>query len=119
MIRGSLKLKLHSAQLTRDVKTFGKMNTFATFEHKTSTHKSEICVSEGKEPSWDDCHFEFLIKNGDDTIQMILYSKNILKNKQIGKALLWIENLVKSGGADWWEDIGYDGKPAGKVHLSA
>ena len=62
MIRGSLTIHLRDAELTRDVKKFGKMNVFVTFEHKTSTHKSSICESEGKEPSWENSHFDFLVK---------------------------------------------------------
>ena len=117
MIRGSLTIHLLSAELMRDVKKFGKMNVFVTFDHKTSTHKSQICESEGKEPSWDNCHFDFLIKENDDTIQMNVYSKNLLKNKEVGKSLLWVENLIRDGGANWWEEIAHDSKPAGKVHL--
>ena len=70
MIKGSLTIKLISAELTRDVKKFGKMNVFVTFEHKTSCHKSDICESEGKEPSWEDCKFDFLIKENDEQIKM-------------------------------------------------
>jgi len=93
------------------------MNVFVTFEQKTLTHKSEICVSEGKEPSWENTHFDFLIKTNDDTIQMTVFSKNLLKNKEVGKSLLWIENLIRDGGSEWWEEIAHDSKPAGRVKL--
>lgn len=115
MIKGSLTIKLIQAELTRDVKKFGKMNVFVTFEHKTSTHKSEICESEGKEPSWENQQFEFLIKDDDEHISLTVFSKNLLKNKQVGQSKLWVENLIKYGGEVWWEQITHEGKPAGKV----
>jgi hypothetical protein len=48
---------------------------------------------------------------------MNVYSKNLLKNKEVGKSLLWVDNLIRDGGTDWWEEIAHEGKPAGKVHL--
>lgn len=46
---------------------------------------------------------------------MNVFSKNLLKNKEIGKSLIWVENLIKDGNVEWWEEIAYGGKPAGKV----
>ena len=84
MIQGCLKIRLLQAELTRDVKKFGKMNVFVTFEHKTATHESTVCVKEGKEPSWEDTSFDFLIKDNDEHIKMHVFSKNILKSKEVG-----------------------------------
>lgn len=117
MIRGCLTVHLQEAELMRDVKKIGKMNVFVQFEHKTATHISPICESEGKKPSWENCHFDFLIKDNNDTIQMNVYSKNILKNKEVGKSLLWVINLIREEGADFWAEITHNNKPAGRVKL--
>ena len=91
------------------------MNVFVTFEHKTATHESTVCEKEGKEPSWEDTSFDFLIKDNDEHIMLHVFSKNILKSKEVGHSLLWVSNMIRYGGEVWWEEIVYDGKPAGKV----
>jgi len=118
-MKGVLSIYLQSAVLVRDVKKIGKMSVFVTFEHDTLTHTSPICHGEGKKPSWEDCQFDFTIYENDDTIQMIVCSKNLLHIKEIGRSLIWVESLLEAGGADWdwWEDVGYDGKIVGQVHL--
>jgi hypothetical protein len=50
---------------------------------------------------------------------MIIYSDNALKNKPIGKAKLWVDNLISQGGADEWHEILHDEKSAGKILLRA
>jgi hypothetical protein len=95
------------------------MNVFATLEHKTSTHKSDVLKDAGKTPKWEKCHFDFLIKEQGETIEMIIYSDNALKNKPIGKAKLWVDNLISQGGADEWHEILHDEKSAGKILLRA
>ena len=94
MLRGVLTIYLQSAVLVRDVKKIGKMSVFVTFEHDTLTHTSPIQRREGKEPIWEDCQFDFTIYENDDTIQMIVYSRNFLHSKEIGKSLIWVENLI-------------------------
>ncbi len=94
MLRGVLTIYLQSAVLVRDVKKIGKMSVFVTFGHDTLTHTSPIQRREGKTPIWEDCQFDFTIYENDDTIQMNVYSRNFLYSKEIGKSLIWVENLI-------------------------
>ena len=95
------------------------MDVFVTFKHGTSSHKSPILDNIGMEPKWKDCHFDFLVKGYHEEIEMGVFDKNPLRNREIGDCKLSIDYLIKNADKEEFYEIFHDKKSAGKILLRA
>jgi len=75
-------------ELTRDVKKFGDMNAFVTFTFCAKEQKSPVLKGSGKTPKWENCQFDFVIKDLEEKIRMEVWGKNAFKNRSVGYAEL-------------------------------
>jgi hypothetical protein len=95
------------------------MDVFATFKHGTSSHKSPILDNIGMEPKWQNCHYDFLVKGYHEEIEMGVFDKNPLRNREVGDCKLSIDYLIKNAEKEEWHEIFHDKKSAGKILLRA
>ena len=105
-----------SANLERDLATFGDMDPFVYFEQGDKNRKTKTHEDGGTHPKWNDM-VEFYIDSYDDELTVAVYDAGMTSDEVIGTCKIKFEKLAWEGGINEEFDLEHDGENAGKIHL--
>lgn len=118
-MKGILTVTLCEGDLTHDTELWGEMDPYAVLKYGELTYKSHVHENAGKHPKWQDCVYEFPIKQLESEVTLNVFDKDLLKDDLVGGTTILVENLTFKGGVDQWFDIYFKEKPAGKIRLKS
>ena len=111
--KGTLVLEILSAELTREVENFSKMDPFAEFVAKMKNnevfkHRTEVANEMGKKPIWKNNTVTLEIDSSPDaapntlnfnqTVTFRVWEKDLTKEDAVGHLLVTVGQLCFNGG---------------------
>ena len=116
---GLLKVKICSANLTRDTEMFGNMDPFCEFKINGDLVKKTAVKDEaGKTPVWDE-EFDYQVKDLSATCYFQVLEEDNFSNDVVGDGTCSIQDLCQDNGSDANYPISFEGSSAGTVRLSS
>ena len=120
-ISGKLLLTICSANLLRDVDTFGKQDPFVTLNlaEQFWSWKSKVVESGGKTPNWNET-VEIPVKNQEQDMLLKVMDDDLGSlEEMVCSALVPIKSLCVSNGFDGDIKLDFKGKDSGTIRLKA
>jgi len=114
---GKLTVHVLEARLKRDTDTFGKMDIYLLISTRMQRIRTKTCKNGGKEPKWDNEHFEVDVKYIGDDMQIMVMDQDPCSSDLVGDANIKLSSLCMDNGLDDWFKIFYQGKEAGAVRF--
>ena len=114
---GTLHLHVLEAHLTHDVKLIGKMDPYVAIVVRDYRWKTNADKNGSKKPVWHNQHTPIDVKYMGDDIYFKVFDEDKGKDELVGSGSGKISTFCAQTESDFWLDIEFKGKDAGKVHF--
>ena len=116
---GTIRIKIWSAQLTRDTEIFGKMDPYCVIEYKDKKYQTNVKNEAGTKPVWNQS-FNFFAELNRQIVFDVL-EEDTFSSDQVGMCETTIEAIIPKNGADSVEhdlELNYGNEEAGTLKIS-
>ena len=116
---GPLKVKIISAQLTRDTEMIGKMDPYVEFKiGGQKVYKTAVLDEAGKTPQWNE-EFDYEVKDMSLEVNFVVSDEDWGTDDIVGEGTISLADLCKEGGTDQSWPIAFKGEDAGTVRIAS